>query len=556
MFIKKLILCILVITIFSSSALSFIVNINSPTSNSFVKGTILLNATLVTSYNVTNVTFRWNNSLNLVYNTTIYNNTLDDTMFNATFNTALLSDGNYNLSILSFNTTGDNSTNNSIVNITVDNTVPSILLINSSFSTINTTPSIYFNYTDTNLATQNCTLYLNNANYSTIQTTANATALHLNITSALSDSAYTTYVNCTDSAGNTGMSNSITATIDTTAPTITLSKFSSTSTSLTIVITTSSDATCTLSDGSLIGSGASQTVVQGSLNSDTAYTYTVTCTDAVGHSTSASGSFKTDQFAGSGLEGNAGGTTVGVPNQFQKKFWYTINKGEIAEIKTQGNIGITSIQFKTSKKSLGPWIEVSKITTLPTTVKSLDKTTYQYLRINQKNIDNALDTNAQINFKVSQAWLTENNVGKDNLALYHYKNNQWTILGTSFDKEDNDYQYYISSSSSFSYFAIAQGSAPPLEIKPIVIPTESSAITGAAVAEPAKETSNIKQTITETSTPPAAEKSSGIPWWLWLLGLIIIFIIIIVIIWWLRGDNNGPSNYNNYSNNYNNYNNF
>ena len=556
MFLKKLILCTLVITIFSLSVLSFTVNINSPASNSFVKGTILLNATLVTSYNVTNVTFRWNNSQNLVYNTTIYNNTLDDVMFNTTFNTALLSDGNYNLSVLSFNTTGDSSINNSLVNITVDNTIPSILLINSSFSTINTTPSIYFNYTDTNLAAQNCTLYLNNANYSTIQTTANATTLHLNVTSALSDGVYTTYVNCTDSAGNTGMSNSLTATIDTTVPTLSLSKSSSTSTSLTIAITTSSDASCTLSDGTTIGTGASQTLVQGNLNSDTAYTYTVTCTDAVGHSTSASGSFKTDQSTGSDLEGNAGGTTIGVPNQFQKKIWYSINQGEIAEIKTQGDIAITTIRFKTAKKALGPWIEVSKINKLPLTVKSLDKTTYQYLRINQKNIDNALDTNAQINFKVSQTWLTEKNVGKDHLALYHYKNNKWTILGTSFDKEEDDYQYYISSSSSFSYFAIAQGSAPPLEIKPILIKTEPSAITGVAITESAKETSNIKQTITETNTPPTTKKSSGIPWWLWLIGLIIIFIIIIVTIWWLKGNNNGPSNYNNYSNNYNNYNNF
>ena len=83
------------------------VSIGSPTNNTNVSGTIVLNATVdgtagITDTNVTNVTFMWQNLTTGYYvvNSTVVNSTINQTFFqNLSFNTRFVPDGRYNLTI-------------------------------------------------------------------------------------------------------------------------------------------------------------------------------------------------------------------------------------------------------------------------------------------------------------------------------------------------------------------------------------------------------------------------------------------------------------------------
>lgn len=101
--------------------------INAPTNGTNITGVISLNATLsTTTLNVTNITFSWGNTTNaFVYNVTIFNQTVNDSDFaNTSFDTSLLVDGTYNLTVNTTNVTGQSYKNISLRGIVVDNTVP------------------------------------------------------------------------------------------------------------------------------------------------------------------------------------------------------------------------------------------------------------------------------------------------------------------------------------------------------------------------------------------------------------------------------------------------
>ena len=112
--------------------------------------------------------------------------------------------------------------NNSAGTFTIDTIAPTVNMINSSFNTTDTTPSIAFNYTDALSSTASCTLYLNDTALDTNPTVANDTNTVLTVNDTQSDGTYTVYVNCTDLAGNIDKSSEITVIIDFSAPTATV----------------------------------------------------------------------------------------------------------------------------------------------------------------------------------------------------------------------------------------------------------------------------------------------------------------------------------------------
>src|SRR3990167_8072732 len=85
--------------------------IESPGSFANWSGVHVLNAT--TNGSAVNVTFRFENqSGQLIYNLTILNTSLDQTSFsNVSFNTSLVNDGRYNLTVESNNVSGEITTN-------------------------------------------------------------------------------------------------------------------------------------------------------------------------------------------------------------------------------------------------------------------------------------------------------------------------------------------------------------------------------------------------------------------------------------------------------------
>ena len=169
--------------------------------------TKLFNATVTDASNAGTVYFMFNS------NTTAFNATATNVSgnWNTNVNVTNLVEGLHTVTIFA-NDTSNNINQTVTLQLHVDRTVPTVTLLNTSFTTSDSTPLVTFNYTDYS-STANCTLYLNTLrNGST--TASNYTNTDLTA-SALVDGAYTTLVGCTDGSGNSANSSAITITLDT-----------------------------------------------------------------------------------------------------------------------------------------------------------------------------------------------------------------------------------------------------------------------------------------------------------------------------------------------------
>ena len=102
------------------------VTIISPQSGQNLSGIILLNAT-TNNESAVNATFSWINANgDYVLNVTVFNDSTGVFFVNNSFNTALLADGVYNLTVNATNSTGESVLNMSTQGIMIDNSAPSI----------------------------------------------------------------------------------------------------------------------------------------------------------------------------------------------------------------------------------------------------------------------------------------------------------------------------------------------------------------------------------------------------------------------------------------------
>lgn len=136
------------------------VTVVSPTGDENYSGTLILNATTnstLTTTNSTNATFFFYNASTgvLVYNITFENATDNDSRFNTTIDTTdtglNLSDGTYNLTVNVTNSTDVHIQNDSITEVQIDNTAPSVTIntpLPDTFLGTGTT-SLVFNVTVT-----------------------------------------------------------------------------------------------------------------------------------------------------------------------------------------------------------------------------------------------------------------------------------------------------------------------------------------------------------------------------------------------------------------------
>jgi hypothetical protein len=285
----------------------------SPYQNS--SGVITLNATIDDGDGVVNnVTFEFVNSTgDSYYNETVFNVTAT-TFTNETFDTSVLADGVYNLTIHASNGTDDVS-NVSVVGVTIDNTAPSVDGFYNVVNWGNYSGTEIINVSVSDVTSEISSMYLNFTNSSGVQNgfiAATCVGAYCTysadvaaFTAAYGDGVYNMTVYVNDTLNNLNSSEVITITMDSTAPSASLSKSSSTSSSITVT-TTCSDATSGLSG--CVVSCASGTVsgstVSG-LSCGSSYSITVTATDYAGNTATASETMTTDSCSG----GSNGGST-------------------------------------------------------------------------------------------------------------------------------------------------------------------------------------------------------------------------------------------------------
>jgi parallel beta-helix repeat protein len=108
--------------------------------------------------------------------------------------------------------------NSSAISIGIDTAAPSVSIINSSFNTTDSTPSVSFNFTDLS-ASANCTMYMDSVHVASNSSVVNNSNTILTA-STQAEGTFVTTVNCTDNVGRVGNSSAITIIIDQTLPNV------------------------------------------------------------------------------------------------------------------------------------------------------------------------------------------------------------------------------------------------------------------------------------------------------------------------------------------------
>lgn len=137
--------------------------------------------------------------------------------------------------------------------------------------------------------------------------------ISMNASRLMDTSAMNVTVYARSKSGGVNRTQWFTLNVDRGAPTITLTKDDANSGSdhLEIDISTTGDAqTCTSTQGTVSGTGSSQTIKATGLDPEVSYSFKVTCKDEVGNSKSVTQSFSTDASSGgdaAGASGTSGG---------------------------------------------------------------------------------------------------------------------------------------------------------------------------------------------------------------------------------------------------------
>lgn len=130
------------------------------------------------------------------------------------------------------------------------------------------------------------------------------------------------------------------------------------------------------------------------------------------------------------------------------------------------------------------------------TPETPDGEVYNYLNIwvgnkgmaTPKNIENAV-----VCFRVSKAWINENEIDVNSITLNHYVDKKWNQLPTKKTNEDDEYIYFEAETPSFSPFSITGQirESENLNITPI-LDNSSNGTTGEEAQAPGNESNEEK----------------------------------------------------------------
>jgi PGF-pre-PGF domain-containing protein len=117
---------------------------------------------------------------------------------------------------------------------------------------------------------------------------------------------------------------------------------------------------------------------------------------------------------------------------------------------TSINKYILEISLKTNETMYSQKVNISLLDSNPVSTKP-SETILSYIEINVSVPEENINT-SKIKFAVPIMWLIQNNISKDNISLYEYKNG-WKKLKTNYVSK-NVADYYFVAENRFSYFAI------------------------------------------------------------------------------------------------------
>ena len=449
-----------------------------------------------TTDNTPNIVFNVTDALDISTSCTAYvggsSDVTNSSVSNASSTSITLSsvsDGNHDYYMNCSDSAG-NIVVSEINTILIDTTAPNVSTFNSPINGANLSSGLQvFNVTVNDVTSSIDTVLINVTNGSSIiQLTTSLTGTDYNATlnvSQLNEGSQTITVIANDTLGLVNNSESISFTVDRTAPTVNILNSSISGSDTTPTITYNftdsifSSASCTLFlDGTNYGTNTTtlnatntDITVNSALSAAT-YTAEINCTDGsnnIGNSstisvtvTSSSSSSPSSSSSSSGGGGRLG-ASAGISTSsrtYHKEIWTSIELGEAVEVEIDNkNLAFTEISFETTETIWGPWIRVSQqeIENLPKKIGEIPTIAHSYLYVSTSTtLTNDKLTEVEIQFKVDLDWLEDNNIDENEIKMYHFpdEGDDWELLETRFTEKDDQYAYFVAESRGFSYFAI------------------------------------------------------------------------------------------------------
>ncbi len=228
---------------------------------------------------------------------------------------------------------------------------------------------------------------------------------------------------------------------------------------------------------------------------------------------------------GSSSPSSGGGIASGATQSIKAAHYFNIiTVGEETTMKVNSeNMAITKNTFKLNKQAQKATVTIRKVENKTELPKELENA-YEYMEITLDNILSEDVDGATLEFKVSNTWLTQNNI--ESISLMRYTGS-WTELPTQLISSDENYSHYRSETPGFSFFAVV-GKASPQERSTQQIAEETTETV--QVAEEIQQP-QAEETAGETVTPllQTPEQPSGSKAKTWIISIAIIALTISLI---------------------------
>ena len=196
-----------------------------------------------------------------------------------------------------------------------------------------------------------------------------------------------------------------------------------------------------------------------------------------------------DSGGGGGGGGGAGGGVIPTGAETsESQLWSIIPSGSSVSLTIDNeDIAITRVDINNIGYDLTN-AEVTVIALMENPVaEEPSENVYQYISIDKKNIADSAIGSIEIGFRIPKSWLTDNNLAREDIALFRYDNDNWNELSVEIIEEDAAYINYGANIPGLSYFVIGMKSTK-IRITPGSIKVKL------ALGDVTKETLTIKNT--------------------------------------------------------------
>ena len=274
---------------------------------------------------------------------------------------------------------------------------------------------------------------------------------------------------------------------------------------------TAGDVTTCSCSSSDVTSGINSTSITANPSTSDTGTFSNSCSivDTAGNSRTVSGTYLVEISSTAAAPGRGGGGVTAVTTTTKEHSFTRISPGTSGVATNYGAVyGIDQISIDVTAVANNVMINVVKHDNRPSSVSSKDESVYRWLEITVENVADVLESGV-ITIQVEKAWVSANDLERDDIVLSRFENGEWNELTTVFEREDDTNYYYTVEITSFSFFAIGGKKAEVIEAAPVD--------DGDAVAP----------------TPTPEEEAKGISTGM-LVGIIAIIVIIVVIFWFVK----------------------